>query len=71
MEKSPPNAQELAQTHDAIYEQNHVVLLDLMGRIVVGLARNYRTDKPRSEEHIGGQEEMIAMLTDIADSLQA
>src|SRR2546428_793156 len=59
-----------ANPHEA-YEQNHMELLDLMGRINSRLAANYRADQPRASDHVGSQEELIAMLRDVADYLGA
>ncbi len=53
------------------YEQNHAMLLDLMGCINAQLSAHYRTDRPRAPEHIGSQEELLAMLSSVADYLGA
>jgi hypothetical protein len=54
------------------YEQNHYgVLVELAGRITVGLAANYRNEYPRSWEYVGKQEELIAMLQGVADYMGA
>ena len=53
------------------YEQNYAELLELMGRINGRLATKRRTDVPRGWEHIGEQEEIIAMLQSVADYLEA
>ncbi len=53
------------------YEQNYADLLELMGRINGRLASKYRTDVPRGWEHVGEQDEVIAMLQGIADYLGA
>ena len=53
------------------YEQNYAELLELMGRINGRLSAKYRTDQPRGWEHVGEQEELIAMLQSVADYLQA
>jgi hypothetical protein len=58
-------------TPQAAYEQNHIALLELMGRINARLSANYRSERPRGWEHIGQQEEMIAMLQSVADYLDA
>lgn len=58
-------------TPENAYEQNHALLLELMGSINGRLATKRRTDLPRSWEHIGQQEEMIAMLQSVADYLDA
>jgi hypothetical protein len=44
------------------YEQNHGELLELLGQLQAAIACNYRTDRPRSPEHVGKQEELLAML---------
>lgn len=56
---------------NAAYEQNHAMLLDLMGRINSRLSANYRADRPRSSEHIGSQEELLAALVGVVDYLGA
>lgn len=53
------------------YEQNYAVLLELMGRINGRLAAKRRTDVPRCWDHIGEQEEIMAMLQSVADYLGA
>ena len=53
------------------YEQNYTALLDIMGRINGRLATKRRTDLPRGWEHIGEQEEIMAMLLSVADYLEA
>jgi hypothetical protein len=65
-EPSPSHA-----TPREAYEQNHTELLELMGRINGRLAAKYRTDLPRGWDHIGEQEEMIAMLQCVTDFLGA
>lgn len=65
-EPSPSHA-----TPREAYEQNHTELLELMGHINSRLAAKYRTDRPRGWEHIGEQEEVIAMLQCVADFLGA
>ena len=59
-----------ASPRDA-YEQNHGELLELMGRINARLSAKYRTELPRGWEHVGEQEELIAMLQSVADFLDA
>ncbi len=71
MENSHANTPEPSPSLDTAYEQNHATLLNLIGRVIVGLSRRYQQDKPRTGEHTGVQEEMIDMLTDIVDYLQA
>ena len=58
-------------TPQEAYEQNHIALLELMGRINTRLSANYRTERLRGWEHIGQQEEMIATLQSVADYLEA
>ena len=53
------------------YEQNHDLHLELMGRINACLAFKYRAERPRQPEHIGEQEEIIAMLRSVAELLNA
>jgi len=49
------------------YNQNHAELLEYMGWLSAELARNYRNDQPRRPEHIGKQEEIIAMLQSVLE----
>ena len=56
---------------DAIYEQNHAVQVELMGRINALIASHYRSAKPRAWEHVGEQDEVIAMLKSVAEFLEA
>ncbi len=58
-------------TPENAYEQNYALLLELMGRINGCLATKRRTDLPRGWEHIGEQEEIMAMLQSVADYLGA
>jgi hypothetical protein len=44
------------------YERNHGELLEVMGSLQAAITSNYRNVKPRSLEHVGKQEEAIAML---------
>ena len=53
------------------YEQNHIALLELMGRINARLSANYRTERPRGWEHIGQQDEVMAMLQGVVEFLGA
>ena len=57
---SPPEA----------YEQNHGELLELAGRLTARLNANYRNDKPRTWEHVGRQEELIAMMRDVLEFME-
>jgi len=60
-EQSPqPNPQEA-------YEQNHAVIVDVMGYLQAAIASNYRNDQPRSSEHVGKQEELLAMLRSVLE----
>ena len=60
-EQSPkPNPQ-------AAYEQNHAEIVDVMGYLQAAIASNYRNDQPRSSEHVGKQEELLAMLRSVLE----
>ncbi len=52
---------------DEAYRQNHAELLEYMGWLSAALASNYRSERPRSEEHIGKQEELLAMLQSVLE----
>jgi hypothetical protein len=65
-EVSPSHA-----TPKEAYEQNYAEIFEYLGRINARLAAKYRTDQPRGWEHIGEQEELIAMLQSVADFLGA
>jgi hypothetical protein len=71
MERPRYEAAPHSDTPENAYEQNYALLLELMGRINGRLATKRRTDMPRGWEHIGEQEEMIAMLQSVADYLEA
>ena len=58
-------------TPENAYEQNYALLMELMGRINGRLAAKYRTDLPRGWEHVGEQEEVPAMLRNVAEFLGA
>jgi hypothetical protein len=58
-------------TPEHAYEQNYAMLLELMGRINGRLATKRRSDLPRGWEHVGEQEEIMAMLQSVADYLGA
>ncbi len=60
-ETSPSHA-----TPRETYEQNHMELLELLGHINGRLAAKYRADLPRGWEHVGEQEEVVAMLRNVA-----
>jgi hypothetical protein len=49
-------------TQQEAYEHNHGELLEVMGSLQAAINANYRNDKPRSPEHVGKQEELLAML---------
>ena len=69
MERTRYEAAPHGDTPENAYEQNYALLLELMGRINGRLATKRRTDMPRGWEHIGEQEEVIAMLQSVADYL--
>ena len=71
MEHLNPEASPSHATPREAYDQNHAELLDLMGRINARLSAKYRTDLPRGWEHVGVQEELLAMLQSVADFLDA
>ena len=49
------------------YEQNYAGIVDVMGYLQAAIASNYRNDKPRSSEHVGKQEELLAMLRSVLE----
>ena len=49
------------------YEQNHAEIVDIMGYLQAAIASHYRNDKPRSAEHVGKQEELLAMLHSVLE----
>ncbi len=70
MERRPPS--ETSANLNEVYDDNHYGrLLEMLGRITARLNTNYRHDRPRTPELIGQQEEVIAMLQDVADYLGA
>lgn len=71
MERPRYEAAPQGATPEDAYEENYAVLLELMGRINGCLATKRRTDVPRGWEHIGEQEEIMAMLQSVADYLGA
>jgi len=71
MERPPYEGAPRGVTPENAYEQNYALLLELMGRINGCLATKRRTDVPRGWEHIGEQEEIMAMLQSLADYLGA
>jgi hypothetical protein len=58
-------------TPEEAYELNYEALLEFMGRINGRLAAKRRTDLPRGWEHIGEQDEVVAMLRSVAEFLGA
>jgi hypothetical protein len=58
-------------TPEDAYEQNYAALLELMGRINGRLSTKRRSEVPRGWEHVGEQEEILAMLQSVADYLGA
>ena len=53
------------------YEQNYDEIIHYLGRIAGKERSNYRNEQPRSWEHVGRQEELIAMLLEVVDFLGA
>jgi hypothetical protein len=53
------------------YDQNYAEIVHYLGRITAKEASNFRTEQPRSWEHIGRQEELIAMIVGVVDYLGA
>lgn len=66
MERRP---REIYPDISSVYELNHDLQLELMGRINASLAFKYRSERPRQSEHLGEQEEVIAMLRSVAELL--
>lgn len=54
-------------TLEETYNQNHAEVLEYLGWLSAALAGNYRHERPRSEEHIGKQEELLAMLRSVLE----
>jgi hypothetical protein len=52
---------------EAAYGYNHAELMEVMGRLQAAINSNYRNDRPRSPEHIGKQEELLAMLRSVLE----
>ncbi len=71
MERPQYEAAPDGTTPEPAYEQNYAQILELMGRINGRLATKRRSDVPRGWEHVGEQEEIIAMLQSVADYLGA
>ncbi len=71
MERHPYEAEPHDGTPEDAYEQNYAAILELMGRINGRLATKRRTDRPRGWEHVGEQEEIMAMLQSVVDYLGA
>ncbi len=65
-EASPSHA-----TPREAYEQNYAEIIQYLGRITAKEASNFRNEQPRAWEHIGRQEELIAMLQGVVDYLGA
>ena len=65
------NEQSPHPTPEEAYEQNYAAILDVMGRINARLAVKRRVEKPRDWDHVGEQEEVLAMLRSVADFLKA
>jgi hypothetical protein len=53
------------------YEQGYYALVELSGRFTARLATNYRTEQPRTPEHVGKLAEWVAMMQDIVDYAEA
>jgi hypothetical protein len=66
-----PHEQPAQPTPEDAYEQNYAAMLDCMGRINARLAAKRRVEKPRDWEHVGEQEEVLAMLRSVAEFLGA
>ena len=71
MERPRYEAAPHGDTPEHAYEQNYAQLLELMGRINGRLATKRRSDLPTGWEHVGEQEEIMAMLQSVADFLGA
>jgi hypothetical protein len=62
-----PYEQSPQPTPQDAYEQNHAEIVDVMGSLQAAIASKYRHDQPRSWEHVGKQEELLAMLRAILE----
>jgi len=58
-------------TLEEAYRQNHAELLEYIGWVSAALAANYRNDQPRAPEHLGKQEETLAMLRSVLEFVRA
>jgi hypothetical protein len=54
-----------------VYQQNYYAIVELLGRLTAQNATNFRTEKPRQQEHIGKQEEVIAALNGVMEIIEA
>jgi hypothetical protein len=52
---------------EAAYEYNHGELMEVMGYLQAAINNNYRNERPRSPEHVGKQEELLAMLHSVLE----
>ena len=66
MEQLQTNAQ-IGET----YQQNYYAIVELLGKLTAQNATNFRTEKPRQQEHIGKQDEVIAALNGVMDIMGA
>jgi len=71
MERLTPHAAPKQAALHETYNCNHAELLDYLGWITAALATNYRNDLPREAEHIGKQEETLAMLKAVLEFVRA
>jgi hypothetical protein len=53
------------------YEYNHGEIVEVMGHLQATIASNYRNERPRNPEHIGKQEELLAMLHSVLELARA
>jgi hypothetical protein len=58
-------------TIEETYRQNHAELLDYLGWLSAALASNYRNDQPRTLEHVGKQEETLAMFRSLLEFVRS
>jgi hypothetical protein len=65
------NEQSPQPTPEEAYELNYAAMLDCMGRVNARLAAKRRVEKPRDWEHVGEQEEVLAILRSVAEFLGA
>jgi hypothetical protein len=71
MEKPSHEASPSHATPKEAYEQNYADIIQYLGRITAKEASNFRSEQPRAWEHIGRQEELIAILLNVVDYLGA